>query len=248
MDHMDHCDHLGTEVTKFAAVIGESPLDVPVKSCPGWRLEDLIAHLGTVHRWAEHLVRTRAPARVGAQAMGLGEVEASAAWIRSGGAALVSTLRAADPDAPMWAWGRDQHVRFWSRRQLHETLVHRLDAELALGTDPEASSGVAADAIDEFLANLGCAAAFSPKVHNLRGDGGRIGFRATDERRDWTVVLHDRGFDVLPGTDRPDATLAGPALTLLLVVYRRRPPTTNGITVSGDASLADFWLANSALE
>ena len=144
-------------------------------------------HLGTVHRWAEHLVRARAPKRISSSDMALGEPHPSAPWLRAGGEALVATLRAADPDAPMWAWGADQHVRFWSRRQLHETLVHRTDAELALGRAPGAEPAVAVDAIDEFLVNLKGAAAFSPEVRNIRGDGELLSFRATDEDREWSV-------------------------------------------------------------
>ena len=158
-----------------------------------------------------------------------------------------------EPEEPMWAWGADRHVRFWSRRQLHETLVHRMDAELALGRAPAAAASVAADAVDEFLANLPRAVYFSPKVANLRGDDVRLEFRATDEDRAWWVTLRAEGFDVATATSSPQevsaqATLTGPAETLLLVLYRRLRVGTTGVAVSGDTSLVDFWLANSALE
>jgi uncharacterized protein (TIGR03083 family) len=148
----------------------------------------------------------------------------------------------------MWAWGADQHVRFWSRRQLHETLVHRTDVELALGRAPMAEPAVAADAIDEFLANLRGAAAFSPRVSNLCGGGERLAFRATDEDREWSVTLRPDGFDIGEAGRAPDATLAASALNLLLVLYRRRPPGTAGVQLAGDGALVDMWLANSALE
>ena len=32
----------------------------------------------------------------------------------------------------MWAWGPDKHARFWPRRLLHETAVHRGDAYLLM--------------------------------------------------------------------------------------------------------------------
>lgn len=184
--------------------------------------------------------------------MGLGQPEPSAPWVRSGGEKLVATLRSADPESPMWAWGADQRVRFWSRRQLHETLVHRMDVELALGhepaTSPAPSPATASDGIDEFLANLAPAAYFSPKVKNLRGQGAALVFRATDEDRSWTARLHDDGFTVGPGGPPATATLEAPALTLLLVLYRRQPLTTPGVTATGDAGLIEFWLENSALE
>jgi uncharacterized protein (TIGR03083 family) len=249
MDHLGYCDLLAVEVERFASVIDCQPTGVAVPGCPGWCLGDLTKHLGTVHRWAEHLVRVRAQGRISHQDMGLGAPEESADWLRAGGEALLATLRSADPGAPMWAWGADQHVRFWSRRQLHETLVHRMDAELALGRVPEASPAVAADATDEFLANLPSAARFSPKVAELRGNGTRLVFRATDTERGWWVTLQPGGFEVSPApTGPPDATLAGPAVTLLLVLYRRLPVTEDGIVVTGERAAVERWLANSALE
>src|SRR5271157_1494883 len=169
MDHLEHCDLLAIEIERFAALLETASPSTPVPSCPGWTVDNVALHLGTVHRWAEHLVRFRAGARIPSSEMGLDEGPADGEWIRLGGAALLGTLRASDPADPMWAWGSDQHVRFWSRRQLHETLVHRFDLEIAGGHRPAAAAHVAADTIDEFLVNLARAEYFSPKVALLRG-------------------------------------------------------------------------------
>ncbi|MFJ6752135.1 maleylpyruvate isomerase N-terminal domain-containing protein [Streptomyces sp. NPDC091266] len=56
-------------------------------------------------------------------------------------AEAAETFRAVDPDAPMWAWGADQHARFWVRRMLFETLVHRTGAETAVGIRPTVDRG-----------------------------------------------------------------------------------------------------------
>jgi uncharacterized protein (TIGR03083 family) len=248
MDHRQHCDLLADEIEHFAEVIDGEPTAVLVPSCPGWSLADLTGHLGTVHRWAEHLVRVRAQERISGAAMALGEPQASARWLRAGGEVLLSTLREADPAAPMWAWGGDQHVRFWSRRQLHETMVHRMDAELALGRAPGASPAVAADAIDEHLANLPRAAAFSLRVANLHGHGGRLAFVASDAASSWVVTLRPNGFDVVADLGPSDVVVQGPAVTLLLVLYRRLPLGADGIRVAGERPLVELWLANSALE
>ncbi len=248
MDHGQHCDHLEHEIERFATAVDGARPGTPVPSCPGWSVAHLTEHLGTVHRWAEHLVRVRAPRRIAAEEMDLGQPETSAAWLRSGGQSLVTTLRATDPDAEMWAWGADQHVRFWSRRQLHETMVHRMDAQLARGQAPDAQPSVAADAIDEFLANLGAAAYFSPAVRNLRGHNQRLMFNAIDEHQAWVITLQPDGFEVCRGSGSQEASLSGTALDLLLVLYRRLPPTVPAVTISGDESLVERWLANSALE
>jgi len=148
----------------------------------------------------------------------------------------------------MWAWGEDQHVKFWSRRQLHETLVHRMDLELSNGATPASSPEVAADAIDEFLVNLAAAAHFSPRIRELRGDGERLSISTADLDRAWTIELQPEGFALVQSEDSPTSELLGDATELLLLLYRRVPRTDSRVTVRGDSTLADFWLEHSALE
>jgi uncharacterized protein (TIGR03083 family) len=248
MDHLEHCDLLEGEVERFAALVETAPRSMSVPSCPGWTVDDLALHLGTVHRWAEQLVRVRAPTRVASSEMGLEEGPADGEWVRRGGAALLKTLRSANPGASMWAWGADQHARFWSRRQLHETLVHRCDLELAQGDRPSVPAHLAADTIDEFLDNLAAAEYFSPNVARLRGVGESILFRATDTGHAWTVGLHPDRFEVRVGEHPSTATLSGPAAMLSLVVYRRLSLDGADLDVEGSRDPVDFWIANSALE
>ncbi len=248
MDHLEHCDLLEEEVERFAALLDSANPSIPVPSCPGWTVEDLGHHLGIVHRWAEHLVRVRAAARIASSEMRLDDGPVCGEWLRRGGADLVSTLRAADPSAPMWAWGADQHVRFWSRRQLHETLVHRFDLELAEGHSPSASADLVADTIDEFLDNLASAVYFSPKVARLRGNGESILFRATDTGQAWTVGFFPDRFEVRDGEQPAAASLSGPAATLALVLYRRLSVPNSDLHVQGRHDLVEFWIENSALE
>ena len=170
------------------------------------------------------------------------------AWIVEGGTALLVTLRASDPDAEMWAWGADQHVRFWSRRQLHETLVHRIDLTLAGGSEPTAEAEVAADAIDEFLVNLSSAAAFSPGVRQLKGHGGLLAFAELDGGRRWVVALEPDGISMAGHDVTADAELEAGALELLLILYRRRPLREARAARRGDQDLLEFWLDRSALE
>ena len=72
MDHLEHCEHLSEEVERFAALLETAPPELAVPSCPGWNVADLALHLGTVHRWADQLVRDlRAHALIPASEMGL---------------------------------------------------------------------------------------------------------------------------------------------------------------------------------
>ena len=247
MKHLEHCDALELEVATFVDVFSTVDHAASVTTCPGWTVENVAEHLGLIHRWATTLVERRAPARISFEELGLTSAVATPRWIADGGRDLVATLRACDPDAAMWAWGPDQHARFWSRRQLHETLVHRMDVELAVGRTPRAAPALAIDAIDEFLVNLGSARRFSPKVKELRGRGERIGFRALESGPRWTVTLLEDGFVVAHDDDNVDAEMTGEALDLLLVLYRRTPPAAGTVSIGGDRSLVDFWIDHSAL-
>jgi len=248
MDHAAWCDQLDGEIERAAGVVAQVPVDAPVPSCPDWTVSDLTLHLGRVHRWAEGLVCALADGPQVAATAFSDPGPPSADWLRAGGTSLVATLRAADPEAPMWAWGADQHVAFWSRRQLHETLIHRVDAQLAGGIPPGSDPEVAADGIDELLVNLPSASRFSSKVANLRGQGERLALVPTDADSSWTITLAPDGFSIAGGSGEADATLSGPSLDLLLVLYRRWPLPESQVTVTGTPGLAEFWLANSALE
>src|SRR3954468_6161421 len=111
--HERYCDALAAEVERFAAATrGEDPA-TRVPSCPDWSLADLIEHAGRVHRWAGSMVRELMQERLTNVDLGLPDDKAAYPdWLAAGGAELVDRLRAADPEAPMWAWGADQHARF----------------------------------------------------------------------------------------------------------------------------------------
>ncbi len=248
MNHQECCDALAVEVERFAAALEVANSELRVPSCPDWSVEELAQHLGTIHRWAERLVATRAPERVDATAMDLDLGPVDAAWLRRGGESLAATLRNAHPQEPMWAWGVDQHVGFWSRRQLHETLVHRIDLELAMGVAWNVEPAIACDAIDELFENLAAAARFSPRVRELRGDGEVVRFAATDYPASWTVQLLPERFSFTVSSPTPHAELAGPVADLLGVLYRRQPLEASDLRLSGQRPLVDLWLSNSALE
>jgi uncharacterized protein (TIGR03083 family) len=253
MDHDACCQLIESEVERMVDAVAASDPSAAVPGCPEWTVADLARHVGGVHRWAAHHVRTLAPERVPAASIGISPPDDAAdlrPWLIDGGATIVGALREADPDAPVWAWGADQHVRFWSRRMVHETTVHRVDAEQAAGRPPAVDAVVAADGIDELLENLPCAAYFSPGVEDLRGDGESLALVATDHDAGWRIVLLPDRYDwsrADGSAPAADVTVSGPVLELLLAVYRRRSPDDGGVAVEGDRSVLDRWLASSAL-
>jgi hypothetical protein len=73
-------------------------------------------------------------------------------WLRAGAARIVGAVRATG-SALVWSFTGPVPAGYWLRRTAHETLVHRADARLAAGDEPEPviDAEVAADAIDEWL-------------------------------------------------------------------------------------------------
>ena len=69
-------------------------------------------------------------------------------------AAFVAALEAADPAEPAYSWSGDPATTrsaFTYRRQAHEALIHRLDAELTAGAVTPLDPALAADGVDEAL-------------------------------------------------------------------------------------------------
>jgi len=248
VEHLEYCDALAVEIDRFATVFEGANEATMVPSCPEWSVHDLAEHLGHVHRWAEHLVRVRATTRVPSAEMDFARGPVNATWIRSGGESLLATLREGNPEEPMWAWGVDQHLGFWSRRQLHETFVHRLDLELAVGRTPVVDPLVASDAIDEFLVNLESAGDFSPEVREIRGGNELIRATVTDVAGTWTIQLLDSGFRLIDSTQTPQVELSGSAKDVLMVLLRRQAIADVNVALKGDRTLIDYWIAHSAFE
>ncbi len=134
-----YLDHVLADTARFAAAVRHGSLDAPVAACPGWDLRGLTAHQGMVHRWARHCAANAAPPEsfdAFAPEADL-DNEALATWLEQGAADLVATLRTIDLEGPTWhpfPVPRIGHV--WPRRQAQETLVHRWDAERAIGLSP----------------------------------------------------------------------------------------------------------------
>jgi uncharacterized protein (TIGR03083 family) len=253
--HARYCDLLAAEVEHLARAVHGADPATAVRTCGRWRLRNLIHHIGHVHRWVGPMVRDYSRTRQ-RRTLADDPLPADPAgypdWLREADPLLVDVLRKAEPDRAMWAWGADKHVRFWSRRMLHETGVHRADAELALGRDPAYEPEVAADGIDEFLEILPATRRWGGPVRHLRGTGERILLRPGDLPGHWVVRLTPDGFDATRAgsvrVPKADATIAGTVTDLYLWLWGRRGHQEPGrFTVTGDGGLLDRWRTHSSV-
>jgi uncharacterized protein (TIGR03083 family) len=147
-------------------------------------------------------------------------------------------------------------VSFWIRRMLHETTIHRTDAEAAAGVASRIEPAVAVDAVDELLELLPYAAIFNPHIRDLRGDGETIHLHATDLdggelpsgdlNGEWLITLEPEGFRWSHAHVKGAAAVRGKAQDLALFVYGRRKVGEPELEVLGDRSLLAYWSAKSA--
>lgn len=239
--HAEHAAAAGTEIARMADVLKGRDMSVSVLTCPGWDLARLVTHTGGVHRWVAAMVRDLAERRYDRDGMDMGlpaDPGGYAAWLGEGATFLPEALLSRDPEAPMWSWAGEKRVRFWSRRMLHETLVHRVDAELALGVPVVIDEHVAADGVEEFLDVLPYVR-WNPDVAEIRGGGETISLQA-DTGAGWVITLDPDRFhyrrSLQPGTV---TVLAATSADLLQVVWGRRSP--DDYAVEGDGGLLGWW-------
>jgi len=217
----------------LAEAAGRAGLDADVPSCPGWKVRNLLRHTGGVHRWATSIVDGALTDRPD---FANDDTDDSAwpadasllSWFVEGHAALVAALRAAPDDLECFAFLRGLPPKaFWTRRQAHETAMHRADAQLAAGDPPSYDAAFAADGIDELLGG------FFPRGYQkrLRSETPTtIAVVATDADAAWLVRVGPEGATAERGTGDADAVVRASASDLYLTLWNRRtdaawPPT-----------------------
>lgn len=245
-----HIEALQRDGKLLADAAERAGLRAEVPSCPGWQVRDLLRHQGYVHRWAGRYVAEQLPEPVAEPT----EAEILAAdppsdadlvdWFRDGHAALVRTLRTADPATKCWAFLAAPSPRaFWARRQAHETAIHRVDAELALGAMTEIGAAFAADGIDELIMGFFGRDAKNPSEQQPAGRRS-VSVLTTDTGGEWLVELTGDGTQAV-SVQRADGpamcTLAGPASGLYRLLWNRADPAGAGVQLRGDAAVLAAW-------
>ncbi|MEO3873105.1 maleylpyruvate isomerase family mycothiol-dependent enzyme [Nonomuraea sp. B12E4] len=250
-DYRSRISLIEQETARLAALAGD--LSVPVPTCPEWTMAELVTHVGRLHRWAVHVLRGRVQERIWSAQVPSDLAEGrsgDADWLLAGAAELLDTLRVTDPEMEVWTWGPDRRASWWPRRMHFELVIHRADAELALGIDPVVPAETAIDGIEELLHNLPSAVWVTRALAKAGLEGATIHLHATDTAGDtageWTITQGPAGKITWDrGHARGDAAVRGPVRDLLLLLYGRRSP--DALTVYGDHDLLNRWLTTAAL-
>jgi uncharacterized protein (TIGR03083 family) len=242
---------LADQGKRLAAAAGRAGPAAAVPTCPGWRVRDLLRHIGYVHRWATGYVAGQltdmVPELSEAEQLAAGPADDQLIdWYTAGLSALKDALERADPAMTAWTFlPAPSPLTFWARRQAHETAIHSADAQLAAGGRPRFPADLAADGVDELLTGF-----FGRDAGQAdASDSGRVLLvRAVDTGLAWHVRLSQDATRILASerTDNPaglavDCTVGGPASGIYLLLWNRADLLAAGAEVSGEASvLADF--------
>ncbi len=216
MDPASYLTHLRHDFATFEACLA-GDLSAPVEHCGRWTLYDLANHLGQGNMWAAVAVTDHHGDHEGPAAPR--NREALAAWFRDTCGVLLAALDT-DPLTSAWTIAPPPTAGFWQRRRCLETLVHRWDAEHALGITGQIDPALAEDGIAEVVDTI------APRQVRLgRASAPRqaIRLRAGDTESSWIL-----------GTGEPVATIDATAATLLLLLWGRVPAGAPAISWDGD--------------
>ena len=253
LSYDDYLRHLTADTARFRAVLADCDPHARVPSCPDWDAADLLWHLGEVqHFWATMVTQRpqgaddyTAPPRPDTYA-GLLD------FFDVGSVALLEALLAADPAEEAWTWSEEQTVGFIYRRQAHEALIHRLDAELTAGSVSPLDPVLAADGVQEALDVMFGAqppwGTFTPQDRTVRVDATdtddqvwvRLGRFTGTDTAGAEHDLDDIHVVVDPGLE-PDAVVEGTAADLDAWLWHRGGDSA--ITVTGDRDAYDHFAA-----
>ncbi|MFT7839398.1 maleylpyruvate isomerase family mycothiol-dependent enzyme [Saccharothrix sp. BKS2] len=230
---------------------------VPVPSCPGWTVDDLVAHLAEVQSWWTLVLLARGGVpddEVARRAADPGP-DRVGGW-REISARYLAAQRECPPDAPVWVWWNDEEratAADVASRQAHEAVVHCWDAGNAVGRPEPIPAELAADGVGEFLDRF---------LHGPEWVRGPLVVElvATDTGDRWLVGAGgaggvDGGAGGVSGAagvagagkprrvvaGEPGARVSGTAEQLYLVLWRRA--AREEVTVTGDEAGVEALLA-----
>lgn len=241
MEIAEYVASLDRDGNALAAAAERAGPDAEVPTCPGWRVRDLLLHLGGVHSWAASFPATARtePYTADEEATFFPRVDDAdlVDWYRARHADAVRTFAAADPARPCWSFvPAPSPLASWVRRQAHETAIHRVDAESTVGSRPTWSPGFAADGVDELI----CGFFGGPGRRKLRADPPTsMTVVADDADAAWHIRLEPERRFVVRGREPADLTVIGPANDLYLLLWNRGGEAA--LVLDGDRRPLDLW-------
>jgi uncharacterized protein (TIGR03083 family) len=217
MDYATYVEHVRNDGQGLATAASGS-LSTEVPACPGWTVRDLVSHVAEVY---EHKIICTALGRAPAPWPPEWPAERDPIqWLGDAHERLLEMFERSGPTTPSatW-WPPDQTVGFWARRMAHETVVHRIDSESAIGIPTPVNAELAIDGVDEILVIM-LAGDWSDEPDD-EATGQRVAI--STGARTWFVTLEREAVSITDDGRIADATLGGDPSDVLLWLWGRAP-------------------------
>jgi uncharacterized protein (TIGR03083 family) len=238
-------DCLAVDYAALSTAATAAGMDAPVPSCPGWEVADLVTHVAEVylHKTAAMRLNTWPDPWPPA---GL-EDEPQLELLARAYGELTTEFAARSADSAAKTWHEpDQTVGFWIRRMAQETVIHRIDAELAAGGRvTPVPDDLAIDGVDEVLKLfLGYGSVAWPEEYAELKDGHPETADGTESivveagPVSWTVRPSPSGVTVTDGADTSARAIVTSVSSekMLLWLWGRG----DDVTVGGDEVWGDY--------
>jgi uncharacterized protein (TIGR03083 family) len=217
-----------------------------VPTCPAWSVADLTGHVAEVYLHKAAAIRDGVePQEWPPKQLAL---EEPLALLERAYAELSHEFATRQPSDQAGSWYTpDQTVGFWMRRMAHETVIHRIDAELATGQSlASIPADLALDGVDELLkvfVAFGVANWGRYFTEILSASPGRT-YRVRADAATWRVRTGPGVFEVQDGpSDSPtDVSVSAAPTDMLRWVWNREAISApSGVSVQGsDEAVAEL--------
>jgi uncharacterized protein (TIGR03083 family) len=237
--------HLENDFALLRTAVAAADARAPIPTCPEWTVADLARHVAEVYLHKVECIRL---GRIPDQWPPDSSTSDPATALDEAHAELLAQFGAheASDHAATW-YEPDQTVGFWIRRMAQETVIHRVDAELA-AQRPLApiADDLSVDGIDEMLTRF-----LSYGSVRWQDEFGSL-LDAPDERPisvitdvgSWQIVATAAGVLVTSQREAADGSAAwvrGAPDALLLWLWNRAGD--DAVTSGGDRALLDQFYA-----
>ena len=188
-----------------------------VPTCPEWNVAELCDHLARVYQGRAYAIE-HAAFKSTDDFLNRADRVDPINWVRDWSDSLDRALLNRADDAPTITFMPEATtVHFWRRRMSLETLVHRIDVELAVGDATAMDVDLSADGVDELLW-FGSA---EPEIEQADGDHQTTVLELINGERRWVITLDESGLSTTDSSAPRDATVFGSAPALLLALSGR---------------------------
>lgn len=233
-EHLAVIETLSSHVAEVPAELH----DRSIEACPGWRVRDVVGHLGQVYAMVTAVVAERSLVvrRPGPEARPPESTELPI-WFDERRRVLLEVLDGVEPETPCWTWADEQRAGFYFRRMAHETAVHWYDLAPIVGVEAGIDRDSAVDGIDEYFDVL---LPFSLVRFDRAIPEGSLHLHCTDGNGEWIVERSSDGLRVEREHRKGTVAWRGPAADLLAAAWGRRPAS---VEVVGDRAVSESWSA-----